>query len=175
VKKAPGAALVSGNGKFVSSGTFVSMSILTRREPCLRHIIDADPYPLPPRLMSSCGLSLINSTRRRHSPEPRPPLPAGAGPGVRREKATMERSMNSERPNLGAIITGLHDSEINGEVAWFYDGIWRVKLGDADNAIAAEATVASAEEAAEWLRANAVRCYPHSEFARLYPRLANDP
>ncbi|HEY3912480.1 MAG TPA: hypothetical protein VGM07_21700 [Stellaceae bacterium] len=76
---------------------------------------------------------------------------------------------------LGAIIAALHDSEINGEVSWFYDGIWRVKLGDADNAIAAEATLGSIGEAAEWLRANAVRRYPGSEFARLYRRSANDP
>ena len=50
-----------------------------------------------------------------------------------------------------------------------------VQLGDAVNEIVAEAVVGSAQEAAEWLRANAVRRYPHSEFARLYPRSANDP
>ena len=30
--------------------------------------------------------------------------------------------------NLGTIIAALHDSEINGEVSWFFDGTWRVKL-----------------------------------------------
>jgi disulfide oxidoreductase YuzD len=50
-----------------------------------------------------------------------------------------------------------------------------LQLGDAVNGIVAEAVVGSAQEAAEWLRANAVRRYPHSEFARLYPRPANDP
>jgi hypothetical protein len=32
--------------------------------------------------------------------------------------------------NLGDIIAALHDSEINGEVSWFLDDRWRVKLGD---------------------------------------------
>src|SRR6516164_5337824 len=53
------------------------------------------------------------------------------------------------RPDLGTIITALHDSEINGEVSWFYDGVWRVRLGDEANGIDAEAMVASSEEAAD--------------------------
>jgi hypothetical protein len=80
-----------------------------------------------------------------------------------------------KRPSLGDIITALHDSEINGAVAWVYDDMWTVKLGDEHNGFLAEAVVNSAQEAAEWLRANAARRYPHSEFARLYPRSANDP
>jgi hypothetical protein len=43
--------------------------------------------------------------------------------------------------DLGTIIAALHDSEINGEVSWFYDGLWRVKLGDDANGIDAEAVV----------------------------------
>ena len=77
--------------------------------------------------------------------------------------------------NLGTIIAALHDSEINGEVSWFFDGTWRVKLGDPDNGYDAETVVASIEDAVEWLRANAIRRYPHSQFARLYPHSANDP
>jgi hypothetical protein len=68
-------------------------------------------------------------------------------------------------PDLGTIITALHDSEISGEASWFYDGVWRVKLGDDANGIEAEAVVSSPSEAAEWLRGNAVRCYP----AKLFP------
>ena len=75
---------------------------------------------------------------------------------------------------MGTIIAALHDSEINGEVSWFFDGVWRVRLGDAMNGYDAEAVVSSASEAAEWLRANAVRRYPASEFAKLFPRSAND-
>ena len=91
----------------------------------------------------------------------------GAEPRARKEAAVI---------SLGTIIEALHDSEINGAVvSWIYDDVWTVQLGDAVNGIVAEAVVGSAQEAAEWLRANAVRRYPHSEFARLYPRSANDP
>jgi hypothetical protein len=76
---------------------------------------------------------------------------------------------------LGTIIAALHDSEINGEVSWFYDSVWRVKLGDEANGFVAEAVVSSPRDAAEWLRANAVRRYLASEFAKLFPRSANDP
>ena len=74
------------------------------------------------------------------------------------------------RPDLGTITAALHDSEINGEVSWFFDGVWRVKLGDEANRIDAEAIVASPEEAAEWLRANAIRRYRDSTFAKRFPR-----
>ena len=82
---------------------------------------------------------------------------------------------NSHRLDLGAIIAALHDTEINGEVSWFFDGVWRVKLGDEMNDFDAEATVSSPQEAAEWLRASAVRRYPASEFPKRLPRSANDP
>jgi hypothetical protein len=68
----------------------------------------------------------------------------------------------ANRPSLGEIITALHDSEINGSVSWFFDDVWRVMLGDPSNGIDREATVGSPQEAAEWLRANAVRLYPQS-------------
>jgi hypothetical protein len=71
-------------------------------------------------------------------------------------------------PELGTIIAALHESEINGEVAWFFDRVWEVKLGDPLNGYDAVEVVASIEEAADWLRANAVRLYPDSTFARLY-------
>jgi hypothetical protein len=77
--------------------------------------------------------------------------------------------------SLGTIIAALHDSEINGAVSWFYDGHWTVQLGNAANGVVAEAVVSSAKEGAEWLRANAVRRHPHSEFAGLFPRSANSP
>jgi len=82
----------------------------------------------------------------------------------------MSHSETSCRPDLGTIIAALHDSEINGEVSWFFDGVWRVKLCDEANGFEAEAVVASPQDAAEWLRANAVRRYPHSKFARRFPR-----
>ena len=72
--------------------------------------------------------------------------------------------------NLGSITEALHDSEINGSVSWFFDDVWKVTLGDPANGIDAEAVVASADEAAKWLRANAVRLYPDSTFAHRYGR-----
>ena len=77
--------------------------------------------------------------------------------------------------DVGTIMAALHDSKINGDVSWFFDGVWKVKLGDPYNGFVADAVVYTPEEAAEWLRANAVRRYQHSQFARLYPRSTNDP
>jgi hypothetical protein len=77
--------------------------------------------------------------------------------------------------SLGTIIAALHESEINGAVSWFYDGHWTVQLGDAANGVVAEVVRQQSKEAAEWLRANAVRRYPHSEFAGQFLRSANAP
>jgi hypothetical protein len=82
----------------------------------------------------------------------------------------MSQSETETRPSLGTIIEALHDSEINGSVSWFFDEVWGVVLGDPQNGIDAEATVSSPQEAAEWLRANAVRRYPNSKFAQRFPR-----
>ena len=49
--------------------------------------------------------------------------------------------------DLGKVICALHDSEINGEVSWFYDGVWRVRLGDEANGYDAEAVVTGPDEA----------------------------
>ena len=87
----------------------------------------------------------------------------------------IEMSESERRPCLGDIIETLHDSEINGSVSWIFDGAWSLAIGDELNGIQAEATVNSAQQAAEWLRANAVRRYPHSEFAKRFPRSVNQP
>ena len=44
---------------------------------------------------------------------------------------------------LASFIGDLHDSEINGEISWFYDGVWGVKIGDQLNGYQAEATFTS--------------------------------
>jgi hypothetical protein len=75
-----------------------------------------------------------------------------------------------DQPNLETVITALHDSEINGAVSWFYDGVWRVTLGDPHNGTDAEAIVSSVQEAVEWLRSAAIKLYPESVFARKYAR-----
>lgn len=86
----------------------------------------------------------------------------------------MNAPVNENRLDLGTIIAALHDSAINGEVSWFY-GSWRVALGDPHSGIDAEATVDSSQDAAEWLRANAVRRYPWSTFAKRFPRSLSQP
>jgi hypothetical protein len=54
----------------------------------------------------------------------------------------------------------LHDSEINGEISWFFDGVRAVKLGDRSNGYDANAVVGSLDDAADWLRATAIRTAP---------------
>jgi hypothetical protein len=71
--------------------------------------------------------------------------------------------------HLGAIVVALHDSDIHGAVSWLQRDVWHVMLGDPDHGILAEAAVDSPQAAAEWLRAHAVRLYPHSVFAQWYP------
>jgi hypothetical protein len=137
----------------------------------LRQTVDYDPYPWAPRLdplksvfgearaaEAGAGASATAETRAG-----RPTL--GAAGAERRIHMSQQ-----ERLNIGTIIAALHDSEINGEVSvsWFFDRVWKMKLGDPLSGYDAEATVASIEEAAEWLRATAVRLYPDSEFAKLY-------
>jgi len=71
-----------------------------------------------------------------------------------------------DRPNLEILLSALHESEINGAVSWFYDGVSRVRFGDPHNGVDAEAVVGSVQEAVEWLRATAIKLYPDSTFAR---------
>jgi hypothetical protein len=72
------------------------------------------------------------------------------------------------RLDLETLVKALHGSEINGEIAWFYDGVWTVKIGDPLNGYRAEATALSLTEAADWLRYKAVELYPDSEFAERF-------
>ena len=34
-----------------------------------------------------------------------------------------------KQPELGSIVAALNDSEINGEVSWFSNRVWHVRLG----------------------------------------------
>jgi len=72
--------------------------------------------------------------------------------------------------DLASFIEDLHDSEINAEISWFYDGVWGAKLGDPSNGYDAEATFPSLSQAVEWLRAKAIEIYPDGEFAKEYRR-----
>ena len=57
---------------------------------------------------------------------------------------------------LASFIGDLHDREINGEISWFYDGVWGVKIGDQLNGYQAEATFTSFPQAMRWLRDKAM-------------------
>ena len=72
---------------------------------------------------------------------------------------------------FATIITDLHASEINGEIGWFFDGVWRAKIGDPWNGYKAEVDgLMSLAEAADWLRSKAIELYPNSEFAKAHRR-----
>jgi hypothetical protein len=71
---------------------------------------------------------------------------------------------------LAGFLTDLHDSEINGEIGWFYDGVWYAKIGDKLNGYVAEEGFISLDQAADWLRDKAIELYPDSEFAKEYRR-----
>jgi hypothetical protein len=68
--------------------------------------------------------------------------------------------------DLVGVIEDLHDSEINGEIRWSYDGVWWVRLGDELNGYDAEGARSSLAEAVELPRLMAVKHYPGSVFAQ---------
>lgn len=71
---------------------------------------------------------------------------------------------------LASFIEDLHASEINGEIGWFFDGVWCVKIGDKHNGYKAEDAFMSLGEATEWLRSKAIELYPDSQFAKEWRR-----
>ena len=80
---------------------------------------------------------------------------------------------NPEYPPIGQVLSDLHASEINGCLSWFYDGEWRVGLGDPLNGWDAETRVSSIEDAVKWLVDCAISEYPNSEFATTYGKIAD--
>jgi len=84
--------------------------------------------------------------------------------------------MAAKRPSLadmidvGNIIIDLHDAGINGQISWFHDSSWLVALGDDLSGRNTEESFEKLGVAIEWLRAEAVRRYPGSEFAKKYGR-----
>jgi len=72
---------------------------------------------------------------------------------------------------LASLLEDLHDSEINGEIGWFFGRVWRAKIGDPCNGYQAEVDgLPGLAEAAEWLRQKANELYPDSAFAKAYRR-----
>jgi hypothetical protein len=64
------------------------------------------------------------------------------------------------------IFQELHDSEINGRISSFFDGSWRVELGDEMNGFTAEDEASSYAEAEAVLARMAIERYPDSAFAK---------
>jgi hypothetical protein len=70
-----------------------------------------------------------------------------------------------------SLFEDLQDSEINGEIGWFFDGVWRAKIGDPWKGYCAGAEgLPSLGEAARWLCDQALHLYPDSDFAKEYLR-----
>jgi hypothetical protein len=70
--------------------------------------------------------------------------------------------------NVEPILDDLYESEINASISWLWDGGIDVKLGDPLNGYKAEDKVGTFAEATTWLRDQACRHYPDSEFAHKY-------
>jgi hypothetical protein len=72
---------------------------------------------------------------------------------------------------LANLFEALHDSEINGEIGWFFDRVWRAKIGEPCNGYRAETDgLLSLAEVARWLCDQALHLYPDSNFAKEYLR-----
>jgi hypothetical protein len=73
-------------------------------------------------------------------------------------------------PDLAEIIQRLHDSEINGSVDWFFDGVWNWRIGDQWGGWRHEGKAASFEEAVRDLAERAFSERPRSRFAAWWAR-----
>ena len=70
--------------------------------------------------------------------------------------------------DLEEVLLSLYASAINVSISWIWDGDIDVKLGDQLNGYTAEGKVGTVTEIADWLRDQAVRHYPSSEFAKQF-------
>jgi hypothetical protein len=71
---------------------------------------------------------------------------------------------------LEIVLEALHDSEINGEVSWFFGAGWIAALGDPIHGIEAEESFDRIGDAVGWLVDKAAELYPDSAFARQFVR-----
>jgi len=78
--------------------------------------------------------------------------------------------MDKPMSDLEEILRALYESEINASISWLGDGGIDVELGDPLNGYDADGKVSTFAEATAWLRDQACRHYPDSEFARKYRR-----
>lgn len=67
------------------------------------------------------------------------------------------------------IFQELYDSEINFSVTAFWDAGFVVLLGDSMNGYRSKATTFDTwQQVSNWLRSEAIKAYPDSEFAQKY-------
>jgi hypothetical protein len=78
----------------------------------------------------------------------------------------MKTHVDPDDSSLASILQRLHDSEINGSIEWFFDGVWTVRLGDNINGWRVSAVVDTLREAETWLDEQARELYPDSAYAR---------
>lgn len=72
------------------------------------------------------------------------------------------------------ILQDLYDSEINFRIKTFWDAGFDVRLGDTTNRFIAETNCYTLDEAIEFLKAEAIKHYPNSEFSIKYKELSDD-
>ena len=76
--------------------------------------------------------------------------------------------MDKPMSDLEKILRALYESEINVSISWVRDNGIDVELGDPLNGYDASDKVSTFSEATAWLRDQACKHYPDSEFARKY-------
>ena len=76
--------------------------------------------------------------------------------------------MDKPMSDLEEILSALYESEINASISWLGDGGIDVELGDRLHGYDADGKASTFAEATAWLRDQACRHYPDSEFARKY-------
>ena len=64
------------------------------------------------------------------------------------------------------ILDDLYSSEINFKIATDWDAGWNVALGNEYSGFVAQTNVRSFDDACKWLRAEAIKHFPDSDFAR---------
>src|SRR5437762_6931542 len=72
-----------------------------------------------------------------------------------------------------AILDGLYASQIDGSIEWIWDGGFVASLGGPNKAEAW--SLETVADAVEWLRQEACRRYPDTEFARKYGSTPDRP
>jgi len=72
------------------------------------------------------------------------------------------------------ILDDLYNSEINFKIATDWDAGWTVALGSDYSGSVAQANVRTFDEACKWLRAEAIKWFPASDFARAATESTSD-